>query len=161
MQSTHAPSLYSPQTGFTLIELILVMVLLSILAIIAIPRMFNNNAFEQHAFFNDTYNAVRYAQKVAIASGCNIQVSINNNSYELLRDDSCTSGTFSSNLPVLPPSTNQVRYIGAKDGVNLSSTQNTITFDSLGRADNDAVLTIGSRQITVVAATGFSYDSTP
>mgnify|MGYP003384622106 FL=1 len=134
-------------------------VLLGIVSITAIPKMFNNNQFEQRAFFNDTLNAVRYAQKVAIATGCNTQVSIADDSYELLRGDTCASNNFISSVP--HPSNGQNDYTGSQNNVSLAADHATITFDGLGRADNDTTITVGTRTITIIAATGFSFDSTP
>lgn len=153
------PSLFRQQ-AFTLIELVSVIVLISIISATVLPKMFNNNDFERRIFFNDTLNALRYAQKTAIATGCNVRVSIADNSYQLLRDDSCSSGDFSS-LSVRHPSTGENTYTGSENGVTLTAINADTTFDSLGRADADNTITVSSYQITVIAATGFSYDSTP
>ncbi|MDF1588378.1 MAG: prepilin-type N-terminal cleavage/methylation domain-containing protein [Gammaproteobacteria bacterium] len=147
-------------TGFTLVELVMVLVLIGIVATVALPKFAGRSAFDQRVFFDDTLNAVRYAQKTAIATGCNVRVSIASNGYQLLRDDSCSSGSFASNLTVQHPST-QTSYTGSQNGVSLTASNAITTFDSLGRADADNTITLGARQITIVAATGFSYDSTP
>lgn len=154
------PSLYRKQ-GFTLVELILIIVLISIISVAALPKFFNNNDFEQKVFFNDTLNALRYAQKTAIATGCNVRISINNNSYQLLRANTCSSDDFSLLLTVPDPSTGASSFSGSQNNVTLTAINPTTTFDSLGRADAGNTITVSTLQITVIAATGFSYDSTP
>jgi len=154
--------------GFTVVELVLVIVLLSILSAIALPRFFGRNSFDERVFFDDTLNAVRYAQKVAVATGCQTRVTISGNSYILLREDNCngTSPTFTNSLTIVNPSTGNTAYTGQQSGVNITASQTEMTFDSLGRitpisSSVDNTITIGSRQVTINAATGFSYDSTP
>ena len=149
------------QSGFTLIELILVIVLLGIISAVAIPRFSNTSSFDERVLFDDTLNALRYSQKVAIASGCNIRFTINNNSFSVLRDDSCDSGNFASGLTVNHPASGEANYTGSQANISLTATQATTTFDALGRANVDNTISIGSRQISIVSATGFSYDSTP
>jgi len=149
------------QLGFTLIELILVIVLLSIVSAVALPRFFDNSTFDQRVLFDDTLNAVRYAQKVAVASGCNIRFSVNNNRYSVFKDNSCNSGDFSSNIPVKHPANSSENYTGTQNTIALTAIHTHTTFDALGRADNDNTISVGSRRISIIAATGFSYDSTP
>ena len=54
------------QKGFTLVELVMLIVILSILSATALPKFFSKNSFAERAFFDDTLNAVRYATK----TGC-------------------------------------------------------------------------------------------
>lgn len=156
-----SPPVKTKQQGFTLTELILVIVLLSILSAIALPRFFSRSTFDERVFFDDTLSALHYAQKHAVAMGCNVRFSINNNRYTLFRDDSCNSGNFSSSLGVFHPATGELGYTGAQGNINLTATHGNTTFDSLGRADSNNIVTVGTRQISIIATTGFSYDSTP
>ncbi|MBL1320618.1 MAG: prepilin-type N-terminal cleavage/methylation domain-containing protein [Methylophaga sp.] len=149
------------QLGFTLIELILVIVLLGIVSAVALPRFIGSSGFDERVLFDDTLNAVRYTQKVAIATGCNTRFSISANSYTVLRDDSCDSGNFSSGLTVNHPANGESSYTGKQANVSLTATQTNTTFDALGRADNNNTISVGFRRISIIAATGFSYDSTP
>lgn len=85
--------------GFTLIELIAVIVLLSILGVAAMSRLGNFGGIETRAFYDEVVNAVRYAQKLAISTGCAVQVKLTATGYELhQRDTSCTSGPFIRNV---------------------------------------------------------------
>ncbi|OUR64713.1 hypothetical protein A9Q79_05275 [Methylophaga sp. 42_25_T18] len=148
-------------SGFTLVELVMVIVLLGIISAIALPRFFNRSGFEDHALFTDTLNAVRYSQKLAVASGCATQIAISANSYAVLRENTCGSGSFSSALAAHHPTTGEAGYTGSQGNVSLTAINSTTTFNALGQADADNTITVGSRQISIIAATGFSYDSTP
>lgn len=149
------------QRGFTLVELIMVIVLISIISSVALPRFFSRNDFNERALFDDTLNAIRYAQKLAVATGCQTRFTVNSNSFAVLREDSCGSGSFSSNLAVLHPSIGQSDYTGSEAGISITATQINTTFNALGQADIDNTVTVGNKEITIISATGFCYDSTP
>ena len=55
------------QRGFTLMELIMVMVILGVLAVFAAPRIFNSDDFYARGFHDETLGLLRYAQKTAVA----------------------------------------------------------------------------------------------
>lgn len=150
------------QTGFTLVELIMVIVMLGVLSATALPKFFETNTFSERAFFSDTLNAVRYAQKLAVATGCNVQVSISSNSYTLSRqgDSSSTScpGGSSYSLSVPHPSTGASSYSGSEAGTILTSTVSSFVFNALGTVSSDVVITVaGSKTIHVIAETGYVY----
>jgi len=64
------------QRGFTLAELIIVLVLISILAAVAVPRMFDMEQFSARGTRDFVGASLRYAQKSAIAMRRNVCVSI-------------------------------------------------------------------------------------
>ena len=150
------------QTGFTLVELVMVIVLLGTLSAVALPKFFEKNTYSERAFFDDTLNAVRYAQKLAVATGCNVQVSISSNSYTLTRQGTSSStscpGGSTYTLAVPHPGSGASSYSGTESGVTLTSTVSSFIFNALGSVSTDAMLTVnGSRTISVIAETGFVY----
>ncbi|HCJ29135.1 MAG TPA: prepilin-type cleavage/methylation domain-containing protein [Pseudomonas sp.] len=72
------------QRGFTIVELILVIVIIGILAAVVGPRFFARNNFDERFYFEETLSAIRYAQKLAVASGCRIRVSQDSSGKVLL-----------------------------------------------------------------------------
>ena len=140
-------------------------VVLGILAVTAIPKFFHVTDYQEHGFFDDTLNALRYAQKFAVASSCNVQFSIAGNQFVLNRPGAsnrslCTSTTAGDFTQALPrPGSGETGYQGSQAGVSLTKT--TLYFSAKGTASSSATISVGSRQITVVQGTGFIYDSTP
>jgi len=149
-------------TGFTLIELIIVIVITGILASVAAPRFFERTAFDERSYYEDTLAALRYAQKLAIATGCEVQVTIASNSYTLKQHaTNCTSGAFT--LDVFNPGNPGAAYSKtAPASLTMTPTQTlTLIFDGLGKSDASATVTLSgsadTRTINVVAETGFVY----
>ena len=64
------------QRGFTLAELIIVLVLISILAAVAVPRMFDMEQFSARGTRDFVGASLRYAQKSAIAMRRNVCVQV-------------------------------------------------------------------------------------
>ena len=67
----------SGRTGFTLVELVATLVIVSIIAVVAIPRFFATNTFDSRGFHDRATATVRYAQKLAIAQRLPIFVCVN------------------------------------------------------------------------------------
>jgi MSHA pilin protein MshC len=145
--------------GFTLVELIVTMVLIGTLAAVAIPRMFDATAFRDRGFFDEVVNAARYGQKLAVASGCDVELSITSGTgidggFALhQRAGSCTAGAFTRK--VLRPADSDFFEASAPPGVALSTTATPIIFDSLGRASGNFIVTVGDRSFTIAADSGY------
>jgi MSHA pilin protein MshC len=110
------------QKGFTLVELIVVIVILGIISAVAAPRFFDQQAYKERVFKDDLVSALRYAQKRAVASGQAVQVVIDANGFAL----SYLDGTV-----VFHPDGALFKNI---DPPPMTLAANTITFDALGRA---------------------------
>jgi len=64
------------QRGFTLTELITVIVIVGILSVAALPRFFTVSDFEDRGSADQVKSLLRFAQKTAIAQHHNISVAI-------------------------------------------------------------------------------------
>jgi MSHA pilin protein MshC len=148
------------QKGFTLIELISVVILLSILGVAAFSRLGNMNQFESAGFYYDTVTALRYAQKLAISTGCIVEVRISTNSYVLNQGDpGCSDTTYT--LPVANPANRSQNYQAtAPDGLTFTSTAAlpvSIRFtpdSNLDASNTDTTFTIAGRSFTVLHSSG-------
>ena len=127
------------QSGFTLIELVMVMILVAILAFTAIPRFAQRNTYDTRGFFDQSVAMLRYAQKTAIAQGRNVFVNINPTVICLtyVADASCTSSATAEQ--VLDPATSTWFRKLTPNGTSLGAAQ-SFSFTALGRPNpNNAV----------------------
>ncbi len=156
--------------GVTLLEFVLVLVIVGILAVYAAPVFMNKQDYEKQFFFDEILNAIRQAQKLAIASSCNVIVSIQNNNYQVLQPQDrtkCSSTSTTDYQLAIHPGTQQAFTGSSQSGVSLvieSPALTAFVFNALGQSvsASSIVVTIGgSKKITVVGETGFVYDSTP
>ncbi len=132
-------------TGFSLIELIVVVLLLGILSVFAMGRLFDQNQFAARGFFDDTVNAVKFAQKLAVSTGCEVRVSFATpptTGYRLnQRATTCSTGPF-TRVVVNPANRSNAYENNAISGLTVPTT--TITFNAQGLASNDATVVFDS-----------------
>ena len=145
--------------GHTLTELITVLTILGILAAVAVPRFFDQNVFEERGFYEEVAAALRYGQKIAVGSGCPVQVSIDASGYALAQQtvvaNRCDPADVSWAVPVLLP--DGLTAAGTTPaGVTLGPVV-TYQFDGLGQTDLGADLTvsIGAWSLIVQAQSGY------
>ena len=154
--------------GFTLIELVTVMVLVGILATVAIPKLFSLTTFTGRGYFDQLIQATRYAQKLAVTSGCAVQVTINSGNFSLAQPSAaptavspstawnvCTTGTLSGGetwgTAILLPGT--TGNYSAPSGV--TATAATIVFLPSGQADSDHAVTVAGTTFHIYQDTGY------
>ncbi|SDS96540.1 prepilin-type N-terminal cleavage/methylation domain-containing protein [Pseudomonas oryzae] len=142
--------------GFTLVELILVIVIIGILAAVVGPRFFERQVFDDRLYAEGARAALRHAQKLALAGGCRIRFSLDASGYRLLRDADCDSSTSDFTAAVIDPASGQTPYIGsAPAGIGLTPAGGfSVIFDSLGRADTAVSASLGGHVLRVEAGTG-------
>ena len=169
--------------GFTLIELIMVIVMLGVLAVFAAPRMFDSSAFNARGLHDITLSYLRYAQKTAIAQRRTVGVIFTSNSVSLSIDATQpkNEALFKSCIPagscpaLMGPdgkASGSVAGIGyaaaTMGGVTCLATPAGFNFDALGQPVNTSGTPIATAQcmqvanaanaITVEAATGYVHE---
>jgi len=81
--------------GFTTVELIVVILILGIIAVVGGSRFFSTDRFSQMGFADTVANSLRYAHKLAMATGCDTRAQVTATSVALFqRASNCTSGAF-------------------------------------------------------------------
>lgn len=124
------------QRGFTLAELVIVMVLTGILASVALPRMFNMDQFSARGTRDFVGSALRYAQKSAIAMRRNVCVSISATQVDITyasasgASQACAAGNTLTNPGNGLPYGDASNALPAKGPV---STPASLIFDAQGR----------------------------
>ena len=146
--------------GFTLTELVMVIVIVGILAVAAIPRFFDRQTFEARGFHEQVKATVRYAHKAAIAQHMPVFVNVTAGAICLTykADDNCTNVTAGEFVP--NPADGQRFLRAVPTGVVL--TPASFSFSTLGQPSAGAV-TIGvtgdgiTRNIVIEQETGYVH----
>lgn len=132
--------------GFTLVELIAVVVIVSILAAVALPRVTAANPFMERGYVDTVVARLRQARAVAIASGCEVRFRLDAGGHRA--EQRRPSGTHCDNNG---PWTTTVFDEAAPAGVAIAGTTQFV-FGTDGRITtppNSVDLDIGTRRITV------------
>jgi MSHA pilin protein MshC len=158
----------SNNRGFTLTELIVILVVIGVLAVFVAPTLGGMTAIRQRTEYGNVVSAIAYARRAAIAKRRYACVSVSSTAVTFTIDSNppeSTSTPFGGTCPFvtalnLPskdqscPVTNQtcLKY------TSISSTSGTFQFDSLGRASATVTITMsGFAPITVEGDTGYVH----
>lgn len=152
--------------GFTLVELVTVLVLVGILAVAVLPRLDSVGAFAELEYRDEIAATLRFAQKSAVAHRRLVCAATGGNQINL----SMASGfpAAACNLPMPGPSGRLPAVAPPAAGLSLSvapagatlffQPSGTVTSDAAGLLPADFTLTpSGQTPVVVSGATGHAY----
>ncbi len=145
--------------GFTLIELITILLLVGILSATVLPRVLPNDTFQLQASRDSVITAFFSAQQLAMNRGNLVQISFSSNGSVFQIDirmdsDNDTSFDLSERVKV-----GGIQYPISLEP-NQSITTSAIVFNSLGEPDSAQNITLsqsGKNIPITLSATGYAY----
>ncbi|MFA6270800.1 MAG: GspH/FimT family pseudopilin [Candidatus Paceibacterota bacterium] len=156
---TSPPHLQRCQPGFTLVELITVMLIIGILAVVVLPRLDLLRGFDEIGYRDKVKATLEYARKSAVAMRRQVRVTIaaSGLTIEFQQQTPELEGTAGWSPLNLPGSSTNT--FAAPSGVSLAPASATIIFDALGRPDAAQSFTVsgGAGTIIVEAETGYVH----
>lgn len=148
------------QRGFTVIELIMVLVLIGLIAVFVAPRL-NSKDFEARGFHDETLALLRYAQKSAIAQRRTVCVAFT--ATETRLSMAPDEGSSSCTVALVGP-TESTAIVTARSGITYLATPAGFQFNALGQPSASRTMQVASggvaigQTITVEAETGYVHD---
>lgn len=153
--------------GFTLVELVMVIVMLGVMAVFVAPKFAGTSVFNARGFHDETLAYLRYAQKAAVAQRRTVCVTFTANSISLSMASLPQSWTCDVDLS--GPRGERPATTAAKAGVQFmgGAAPANFRFDSLGQpvSATGVALTAATIQvdgasasITVESGTGYVHE---
>jgi MSHA pilin protein MshC len=143
--------------GFTLVELIVVLIIAGILSVVATAKLADRTTFEALGYFNQVQALARHAQKVAIAQRRPVFVADSAGAVAACYDAGCAS-------PVADPAGPAAFVAAPPSGVSVAFSSGTFSFDGLGRPSPNVqhAITVSAsgepvRIVTIEAETGYVH----
>ena len=149
-----------PVTGFTLVELVMVIVIIGVLSVSFAPRVASLSTYDTRTWADDLREVLRHARSLAAYRGCAVRVDVGAEGYALWHDAHChQTPTADFSLPVLSalertPIARPLPESLAVEPVSLVfQTDGTVTWSS-AEVQEFVQITLDTQQVRVWLASG-------
>ncbi len=149
----------SHPSGFTLVELVMVIAIAGILAVVALPRFTNRSDSDLAGFGQGARAALRFAQKTAIAQHRNVSVNLVSASGKI---SVCFDSAYPCATVVTDPASGAALSVVTPSGISFTTSVAQLTFDWTGSPGGTAeALTISggtggaTQTVSVDGSTGY------
>ncbi len=143
------------QSGFTLIELVLVIIMIGILATTVIPKMFTSSGFDEVGYQSELITKLRSIQLRYMHNSTECTISLSDSKIELLVGDSCVSDAASIY--------DTTKIVIESNTLSFSRTTDSLSFDTMGRPSGGLfeISIVGGEQsrTVVINEEGYIYAS--
>lgn len=143
------------KTGFTLVEIVVVILIVGILSISIAPRFFGVSSYENRKTIDELLSALRYSQQMAMNRGGDIHLVLTANNFTVQLSDGTDLRSPDGRIPYTKTFPN-----------NINATSETIRYNGLGQPVSAAKIPLtanttininGSPVITIEANTGYAH----
>ncbi|HZP93351.1 MAG TPA: type II secretion system protein [Burkholderiales bacterium] len=145
--------------GFSLVELIVVLIVAGVLAVVAMGRFADRKTFDTQGFYDEVIATVRYAQKDAISKRRNVCLAFSANSVTLTYASAAGSGAACDSNETSPGGVSPYA-VTANSGVSFVPAPTNFAFDALGRPSLGQTVNVvgdGTRSFTIEPETGYVH----
>ncbi|MDM4767789.1 type II secretion system protein [Pelomonas sp. SE-A7] len=147
----------SSERGFTMAELVMVIVIMGVLAVVALPRIQASMGFDDEAWRQDVATALRHAHHTAVAARRLVCANVATGSVTLSIAGANPASSCSASIPGY--NGNAAFASSSKAPATTSATlyfqpSGRVTSDGAGSTAADFTITISSQPSTTVSVTG-------
>jgi MSHA pilin protein MshC len=150
--------------GFTMVEMVMVIVIIGIMGAVAAPRFFGTSVFQSRGYADQIKATLRYAQKTASAQSHFVCVTFSTSSVTLSYDATAPGGAHATatcpGSSMTSPSGQTPYVVTAPGGITLSG-GTSFYFDTMGKpsfATTQRIVVSGhAAPVTVEAETGYVH----
>lgn len=148
--------------GFTIVELVVVLIVLGIMSAVMLPRWRGETGFEERGFRDQVVSALRYAQKSAIAARRTVCANFTTAPSVLSVQISSAQGAANCAVggPLLGPD-DQNLILAATPPAAFAAAPASVIFDAAGRPNAAASISFaglpGTLDVIVEAETGYVH----